>query len=97
MSELIMAIYDQGLLRPLKPLDLPDRQTVIIQVLSEVVSDKAEQVIQFLVKFGLLTPPSGHSQVIPVSESERQTIANKFAKAAAKPLSQMIIEERGEW
>ena len=50
MSELVMAIYDQGLLRPLKPLNLPDRQTVVIQILSEVVSDKADEVIQFLLK-----------------------------------------------
>jgi len=97
MSELVMAVYDQGLLRPLKPLDLPDRQTVIIQVLSGVVSDKTDQVIQFLIKLGLLTSPSGHSQVPPVTDSERQRVADRFAEAASKPLSQVIIEERGEW
>ena len=97
MSELVMAIYDQGLLRPLKPLNLPDRQTVVIQVLSEFVSDKADQIIQFLVKLGYLTPPSEHSQMKPVSETERQIVADRFAKAASKPLSEMIMEERGEW
>lgn len=97
MSELVMAIYDQGLLRPLKPLNLPDRQTVMIQVLSEVVSDKADEVMQLLVKTGLLIPPSGSSKVKSVSSKERQRIADALGKATAKPLSQVIIEERGEW
>ncbi len=97
MSELVMAIYDQGLLRPLKPLNLPDRQTVMIQVLSEVVSDKVDEIIQLLVKTGLLIPPSGSSKVKSVSTKERQRIADVLGKATAKPLSQLIIEERGEW
>lgn len=97
MSELVMAIYDQGLLRPLKPLNLPDHQTVMIQVLSEVVSDTADKAIEFLVKMGLLTPPSGSSKVKTISNKERQRMADVLGKATTKPLSQVIIEERGEW
>lgn len=97
MPELVMAIYDQGLLRPLKPLNLPDRQTVMIQVLSEVVSDKVDEVIQLLIKTGLLIPPSGHSKVKSISKKERQRMADILGKATTKPLSQFIIEERGEW
>jgi len=97
MSELVMAIYDQGLLRPLKPLNLTDHQAVVIQVLSEVVSNKNDQIIQLLIQSGLLTPPSGSSKVKAVSTKERQRIADVLGKATTKPLSQVIIEERGEW
>lgn len=96
MSEFVMAIYDQGLLRPLKPLNLPDRQTVMIQVLSDVVSDTADHAIQFLVKAGLLTSPSGSSKMKSISNKERQRLADLLGKATTKPLSQVTIEERSE-
>ncbi len=96
MSEFVMAIYDQGLLRSLLPLNLPDRQTVMIQVISEVASDTADQAIQSLVKAGLFTPPSGSSKVKSISNKERQRLADILGKETSKPLSQTIIEERGE-
>jgi len=52
-----MAIYEHGLLRPLVPLSLPEKQKVLIQILPEPMIDKTEQISQFLVKAGLLTPP----------------------------------------
>lgn len=97
MSEIVTAVYENGVLRPLRPLHLRERQTVRIQVLPEEAADEVEQVIQTLVAAGLLTPPPGHSEVDPVSEEERRELAEILGRAPGKPLSEIIIEDRGEW
>jgi len=35
MAEIVTAVYEKGMLRPLQPLNLRERQTVRIQVLSD--------------------------------------------------------------
>jgi predicted DNA-binding antitoxin AbrB/MazE fold protein len=97
MAEIVTAVYEKGMLRPLQPLNLRERQTVRIQVLPEEPVDGVEKVIQELVKAGVITPPSGHSEVDPVSEEERRELAEILGQAPGKPLSEIIIEERGEW
>ncbi len=96
MSEVITAIYEKGVLRPLQPLDLREQQTVYLQLLPTQPTNEAEEVIQLLVAAGLLTPPSGHSEVDPVSEEERRELAETLGKAPGKPLSEIVIEDRGE-
>jgi predicted DNA-binding antitoxin AbrB/MazE fold protein len=96
MTEIVTAVYEDGVLRPLRPLNLRERQTVRVQVLAEEPPE-VEQVIQTLVKAGLVTPPPGHSEVDPISEEERYELAETLGKAPGKPLSEVIIEERGEW
>jgi predicted DNA-binding antitoxin AbrB/MazE fold protein len=97
MPEIVTAVYENGVLRLLSPLNLRERQTVRIQILPEEPADEAEQVIQTLVAAGLITPPPGNSNVDPVSEEERRELAEILGKAPGKPLSEIIIEERGEW
>ena len=97
MAEIVTAVYEQGVLRPLQPLDLREHQTVRLQVLPEEPADEAEEVIQILVKAGLLTPPLGRSEVDPIPEEERRALAELLGQAPGKPLSEIIIEERGEW
>ncbi len=97
MSQNIMAVYEYGLLRPLEPLILNEKQMVRIQVESENQVDTVEQAFQFLAGMGWLTQPSGQSRVKPVSLEERNRIADILGKAAKKPVSEMIIEDRGEW
>jgi predicted DNA-binding antitoxin AbrB/MazE fold protein len=97
MAEIVTAVYEKGVLRPLQPLNLEERQTVRLQVLPEEPDSEVEQVIQALVEAGLLTPPPGHSEVDPVSEEERRELARILGQAPGKPLSEIIIEERGEW
>jgi hypothetical protein len=43
------------------------------------------------------TLPSGHSKVEPISLKERNRVADILGQAAMKPVSEMIIEDRGEW
>ena len=97
MAEIVTAVYEKGVLRPLQPLNLEERQTVRLQVLPEEQDSNAEEVIQALVEAGLLTPPLGHSDVDPISEEERRELAEVLGQASGKPLSEIIIEERGEW
>ena len=97
MAEIVTAVYEKGVLRPLQPLNLEERQTVRLQVLPEEPDNEIEKVIQALVEAGLLTPPPGHSEVDPVSEEERRELACILGQAPGKPLSEIIIEERGEW
>ena len=97
MSQVVMAIYEQGLLRPLKPLNIPDQQMVCIQVLTETAIQGVDQAIQLLVKAGLLTLPSNQTESDPVSVEERRRVADNLGQAASKPLSQIVIEDRGEW
>ncbi len=63
----------------------------------DTTTEETEQVIQSLVEAGLLTPPPGHSEVEPLSEEESRKLADILGKTAPKPLSEIIIEERGEW
>ena len=96
MSEIVTAIYEDGKLRPLKPLNLREHQTVRVQVLSDEPAEQVQQVIRSLVADGLLTPPLGHSDIDPIPEDERKELAESLGKAPGKPLSEIIIEERGE-
>ena len=104
MAEIVTAVYENGVLRPLRPLNLRERQTVRIQIVPEesVIqgepTDEVEQVIQSLVATGLMRPrPIGTPPPDPVSEEERRRLADIMGKTPGKPLSEIIIEERGEW
>jgi predicted DNA-binding antitoxin AbrB/MazE fold protein len=95
MAEIVTAVYEQGVLRPLHPVDLRDQQTVRLQVLPEP-SDDVDLAIEALIQAGLLTPPSGHSNIPSPSAEERRALAERLGQAPGKPLSEIIIEERGE-
>jgi len=97
MSQNIMAIYEHGILRPLEPLILPESQKVRIQILPEPVVDNTEQAIQFLVKSGLLIPPSKTVRTPQISKADRRRLADALAEKANQSLSEIVIEERGQW
>ncbi len=94
MNETIAAVYEQGILRPLTPLALPERTRVQIQIVAPVPTAQEErhQVRQVLLDAGVirLRPPAEHIQ--PVSEAELAAAAD--ALAAAGPLSELVIAER---
>jgi predicted DNA-binding antitoxin AbrB/MazE fold protein len=96
MSEIVTAIYENGLLRPLRPLMLREHQTVRLQVLPEESAGDSGQVVEALAAAGILTPPPGHPDVAPISEEELHELAETLGRTSGKPLSEIIIEERGE-
>lgn len=104
MMEIVTAVYEKGMLRPLQPLNLRERQRVRIRVVpedsdvSEEPVDDTDALIQRLVAKGLMRPrPRGPIPPDPVSAEERLRLADLMGSAPGKPLSEIIIEERGEW
>ncbi|MBF0100827.1 MAG: antitoxin family protein [Desulfobacterales bacterium] len=93
-TRIISAIYEGGLIHPLESLNLYEHQKIKIQIIPETQFEHSEDIIQFLIQIGLLTPPKGYSHIPPVTEEERGRLADIFAQAASKPLSEIIIEER---
>ena len=104
MTEIVTAVYENGLLRPLEPLDLRERQRVRIQVFPEEgggqggPEDPIETLIHRLIAEGRMRPrPDGPIPPAPLSEEERQSLADRLGRAPGKPASEMVIEDRGEW
>ena len=95
MPEIITAVYENGVLRPLNPLSLQEHQTVRIQVLTEESAIDAEHIIQSLVAAGLVSPPPRRGDVEPVSEEAWRELTQRLEASPSKPLSEIIIEERG--
>jgi predicted DNA-binding antitoxin AbrB/MazE fold protein len=97
MTETVTAVYENGVLRPLRPLKLRESQTVCLQIMAdESTENEDEAAIRALVDAGIVTPPAGRSDVEPISEQERRELADRLGRAPGKPLSEIIIEDRGE-
>lgn len=96
MNEKITAIYENGVLRPLAPLALPEHTKVQLLIQSPTLGNAAEahrrQVIAALVAAGLTVPTLDTSPAMPLSESERDELARRIPNG--RPLSEIIIEER---
>ena len=73
------------------------RAIVRLQVLPDEPVDEADQIIEKLVGAGLLSLPPGYSTAKPVSGKKRQEVASSLGRAPGKPLSDIIMEDRGEW
>lgn len=97
MSEIITAVYENGVLRPLSPLSLPEHQTVRLQVLAFESAADLQQVLQSLIEAGAVTPPPHRDDIEPVSEEARWELAQKLGQSPGKPLSEIIIEDRGPY
>ena len=97
MNQTIMAIYENGVLRPLTPLALPDRTEVRISV--EATSERADaethrrEVDSALIAAGMMLPRTG-SEEIPrtLTNVEREALARHIP--TGRPLSEIILEER---
>ena len=99
MTETILAVYEEGVLRPLEPLHLKERQTVYVQVMpQEAVEDEGATAIRVVIEAGLMRPPDREMPLPPdpVSEEERRALAEALASAPGKTLSEIVIEDRGE-
>jgi hypothetical protein len=83
----------------MRPLNLRERQTVRLQLLPDELSeeeDEGETAIRILVSAGLMRPPQRGTPPDPVSEEQRRALAERLAEGPGKPLSELIIEDRGE-
>jgi predicted DNA-binding antitoxin AbrB/MazE fold protein len=103
----VTAVYENGVLRPMRRLNLREQQMVQIQILSAEPGDapgieaEAERelrgILQSLEDAGLLAPLTGHAAEEPITDQERRELAEELGRAPGKPLSEIILEDRGEW
>ena len=99
MGQTITAVYENGVLRPLKPLALPEHAQVELDVRPLVAPADAaaqrEQVRQALADAGLLASTTPvHEPKLPLSAQERSALAQALAEGGVAPLSMAILEER---
>jgi predicted DNA-binding antitoxin AbrB/MazE fold protein len=101
MSQIITAIYADGVLRPLTPLALEDQTSVELEVrlvntLEPAQPDERKRIIEAIARAGLLAnnPTLSLATEDFPSEEEEEELAQLFA--GEKPLSDIIIEERRE-
>ncbi|MFH1633506.1 MAG: antitoxin family protein [Chloroflexota bacterium] len=99
MNTRIATIYENGVLRPLTPLSLPERARVRIYVEkveerpATSIDEHRVQVQETLAAAGLLLiQEESHIAASPLLAERREELARLFA--AEKPLSEVIIEER---
>lgn len=94
MSQQIQAIYENGLLRPLVPLDLPENSIVEIDVLDvndngkETMPEKADRILREAGLTGSIKFPNAEK----LSDEERRRIGKLFS--GEKPLGDYIDEDR---
>lgn len=105
MSEIIVAVYENGVLRPLNLVSLSEGQTVRLTIVPEVAPEEPKnelkEVLQSMIDQGLLRLPSKRGQVdkaeLAKREQERRERMKKMKPLPGKPLSETIIEDRGSW
>ncbi len=98
MSQIVTAVYEKGVLRPLHPVDLRERQQVRLQVLPEESEvNEAAMAVRILVEAGLMrSPKKGTPPPDPVPAEERLALAKRLSQAPGKSLSDIVIDDRGE-
>lgn len=100
MSEIMVAVYENGVLRPLNPVSFNEGQTVRLQVIPDVDSEESknqlEDGVKTLVDQGKISLSPKRGQV-DIEELSRRHRNRKLIKIEGKPLSETIIEDRGPW
>ena len=104
MPETITAIYENGVLRPLSPLSLNDGETVQITIVAEVSQEelKGDRETSMMRMFvgGIRLPKKqgklDRDELIKRAQQWRE-LMQKMEPLPGKPLSEMVIEDRGPW
>jgi predicted DNA-binding antitoxin AbrB/MazE fold protein len=93
MSTQATAIYEDGVLRLLTPVSLPERARVRVQILTEGESeDDLHRAEAALIAAGLVKPSKQPTELKTVSPARRAELARLYA--AGGSLSEAIILER---
>jgi hypothetical protein len=70
---------------------------VLLNVIPTSGDDEIDRITAELVFSGALTLPQDDDEVEIMSEDELAALAREVAASIDRPLSEIIIEERGEW
>lgn len=94
----IPAVYEDGILRPLEPLDLVEHRVVYVQILEPQAEPSPIELhataTRLLQEAGLVVPapqPAG-DRPAQISPERRAELARLFS--AGPPLSELILEDR---
>jgi len=91
----VTAIYQNGVLRPLVSLDLPENSEVELNVkIIESKQDSRAAISELLVRKGLSLPKKKTEPKQNLSPKERERLAKIFS--APQPLGELISEDREE-
>ncbi|MEG4521118.1 MULTISPECIES: antitoxin family protein [unclassified Microcoleus] len=101
MPETITAIYENGVFRPLSPLSLNDGETVQITIVAEVSQEELkgdrEKAIKLMDLRKLMGLPTKQFKLDAAAEQKRRELFEKLKGRVGKPLSEIVIEDRGPW
>ncbi|MEG4395606.1 antitoxin family protein [Microcoleus sp. BROC3] len=101
MPETITAIYENGVFRPLSPLSLNDGETVEITIVAEVSQEELkgdrEKAIKLMDLRKLMGLPTKQFKLDAAAEQKRRELFEKLKGRVGKPLSEIVIEDRGPW
>jgi predicted DNA-binding antitoxin AbrB/MazE fold protein len=101
MSETITAIYENGVFRPLSPLSLNDGETVQITIVAEVSQEELKgdrkKAIKLMDVRKLMGLPTKQFKLDAAAEQKRRELFEKLKGRVGKPLSEIVIEDRGPW
>jgi predicted DNA-binding antitoxin AbrB/MazE fold protein len=101
MPETIAAIYENGVFRPLSPLSLNDGETVQITIVAEVSPEELkgdrEKAIKLMDVRKLMGLPTKQFKLDAAAEQKRRELFEKLKGRVGKPLSEIVIEDRGPW
>jgi len=95
VNTMMTAVYERGALWPLRPLALPDRTRVRIQVIEAEESEERDEIDRaeaVLIAAGLIKPLNPPPDLPYISEERLAEIADRYAVGG--PLSEVIIAER---
>lgn len=94
-QQIVTAIYQNGVLRPLVSLDLPENSEVELNVkIIESKQTPREQIGELLVQKGLSLRKKSTEPKQSLSTKERERLAKIFS--APQPLGELISEDREE-
>jgi predicted DNA-binding antitoxin AbrB/MazE fold protein len=105
MPEIITAVYENGVLRPVNSVTLSEGQTVRLTIVPEVSSSEEknniDQAFQNLVDTGVMSLPPKYGNIDPAELARREQVwreqINQMKPLSGKSLSETIIEDRGSW
>ncbi len=97
MLQSIRVIYEDGILRPLDPVELVEGQTADVMIITQPPKNhlSAEEMDQRLVVAGLIASRPDGALVGELSPQERLRIGRLFV--ADRPSEDLIDEERGSY
>lgn len=105
MPETIAAVYENGVFRPLSSVSFKDGETVKINIVRDVSVEELkgdrEKAIKLMDVRGLVRLPKkqgklDRAELIKRAQQWRE-LMKKMEPLPGKPLSEIIIEDRGPW